>query len=46
MDSDLPVVFEILGEVDSCHTAFADLPLKTVAVSEGGREPGGDLGHI
>ncbi len=33
-----PVVFQVLGEVDCGHTAFAEVAFDFVAVSEGGRE--------
>jgi hypothetical protein len=38
-------VFESVGEVDGRHPAFAEAAFDLVAVGEGGREPGGDLGH-
>ena len=40
------VVLQILSEVDGRHATGADLFLDGVAVGEGGREPGGELGHI
>jgi len=38
-------VLEVLGEVDGRHAAFAEVAFDPVAVREGGREPGRDLGH-
>ena len=34
-----------LREMDDAHAAVAQFPFDRVAVGEGGREPGGDLGH-
>jgi hypothetical protein len=42
---DRAVVFEIVGKVDRSHATFAQMALDPVAVGEGGREPGGVLGH-
>ena len=42
----LPVVFQILGEGHGRHAAFAEVGLDAVAVGEGGRELGGDLGQF
>ncbi len=39
------LVLEILGTVHRSHAPSADFPLNGIAVGEGGREPGGDLGH-
>ena len=39
-------VFDVVGEVDRSHAAFAKVAFDPVAVSQGGREPGGDFGHI
>ncbi len=44
-DGDRAVVLQIVSEVDVRHAAFAQVAFNLVAVSEGGREPGGDLGH-
>ncbi len=41
----LALVLQVLGEVDRRHTAGAEFPLDFVAVGEGGREAGVDLGH-
>ena len=41
----LPLVLEVLGQVYGGHATFAEVALDLVAVREGGREPGGDLGH-
>ncbi len=38
------IVLEVFGEVHRGHAAFAEVAFDLVAVSEGGREPGGDLG--
>ena len=40
LDGDLPVVAEIVREVDRCHAAGPELALEAVATGEGGREPG------
>ena len=40
-----PVVPDILGQVDRGHTPGADLPVKAVAVGQGGLEPAEELGH-
>ena len=40
-DGDLAVVLEVVGQIDVCHAAFAQVPLDLVAVGEGGREAGG-----
>ena len=45
LDRDLPLVAQVLREVDSRHAATAEFAFNGVAVSEGGREPGGNLGH-
>ncbi len=45
LDRHLALVLEVLGEVDRRHAAFAEVALDLVAVREGGREAGGDLGH-
>ena len=42
---DLAVVLQIVGEADVRHATFAQVAFDLVAVGEGGREPGGDLGH-
>ena len=38
LDGDLAMVFEVVGEVDRGHSPAAQLPLKAVAVGEGGLE--------
>ncbi len=38
-------MLEVLGQIDGRHAAFAQMAFDLVAVGEGGREPGGDLGH-
>ena len=35
-----------LGQINGRHAAFAEMAFDPVSVREGGREPGGDLGHI
>jgi hypothetical protein len=37
-DSDLPLVFQILGEINNYHAATAEFPLDGVAGGEGGFE--------
>ena len=34
-----PMVLQILGQVDRCHPALAQLPIDTIAVREGGSQP-------
>ncbi len=41
----LAFVLQVLGEVDGGHAARTEFPLDFVAVGEGGREAGADLGH-
>ena len=43
LDRDLPVVAEVVREMHRRHPALADLPLKAVAVGEGGGEGGEGL---
>ncbi len=45
LDGDLALVLQVLGEIHGRHAAFAEVAFDLVAVGEGGREPGGDLGH-
>ncbi len=45
LDRDLALVLQVLSEVHGRHAAFAQVAFDLVAVSEGGRESGGDLGH-
>ncbi len=45
LDGDLALVLQVLGDIDGRHAAFAQVAFDLVAVSEGGREPGGVLGH-
>jgi hypothetical protein len=40
LDGDSSAVLQVLGEVDGCHAARAELPLDPVAVGEGRRETG------
>jgi len=40
-----PIVLQVLSQVHRRHAAFAQVALDPVAVGQGGREPGGDLGH-
>ncbi len=40
------LVLEVVGEINGRHPAFAQVAFEPVTVREGGREPGGDLGHI
>ncbi len=44
LDRHLAVVLEILSQVDVRHATFAQVAFDLVAIREGGREPGGDLG--
>ncbi len=44
-DGDLAVVLDVVGQIDVCHAAFAQVALDPVAVGQGGGEPGGDLGQ-
>ncbi len=45
LDGDFALVFEVLGEVDGRHAAFAEVAFDLVTIGEGGGEAGGDLGH-
>ena len=45
LDGHLALVLEVLGKVDGGHAALAKVAFDLVAVGQGGREPGGDLGH-
>ena len=38
-------MFEVLSKVDGRHATLAEVAFELVAISEGGREPGGDFGH-
>ena len=44
-DGDFALVLQVLSEVDGRHASFAEVALDFVAIGEGGREAGGDLGH-
>ncbi len=44
-DGDLAVVLQIVGQIHRRHAAFAQVAFDFVAVGEGSRELGGDLGH-
>ncbi len=45
LEGNLAIVFEVFGEIDGRHPAFTEAALDPVAIGEGSREPGGDLGH-
>ncbi len=45
LERDPAVVPQVLGQVDRCHAALAELPLDAVAIGEGGRQPFGDGTH-
>ncbi len=38
-------MLDVVGQIDVRHATFAQVAFDFVAVREGGREPGGDLGH-
>jgi hypothetical protein len=38
-------VLEVFGQVDGRHPALTEAALDPVAICEGSREPGGDVGH-
>ena len=44
LECHLAAVFQVLGEIDRGHAARANFFLDGIAVGEGGREPGGDVG--
>ncbi len=35
-DGDLPVVLDVVGQIDVCHATFAQVTLDPVAVGKGG----------
>jgi hypothetical protein len=45
LDRDLPVVLEVLGEVDRRHAALAQLALDRIAIGERQTEPVLEIGH-
>ena len=45
LERDIPVVLEVLREIDRGHAAGAELALDAVAVREGRGEAGRDVGH-
>ncbi len=45
LDRDFAMMLDIFSEIDGGHAAGAEFALDGVAVGEGGREAGGDLGH-
>ena len=42
LDRDLPVVLQVLGEIDRGHASRPELALDAVAAGEGGGETAGD----
>jgi hypothetical protein len=45
LQGDLPVVLEVLGEIDGGHAALPELALEAIAVVKGGLQLGERLGH-
>jgi hypothetical protein len=45
LDRHLAIVAYIVGQIDGGHPALAQLALDAVAVGQGGREAGGNVGH-
>ncbi len=45
-DGDMPIVFEVTGQVHRGHTTGAEFFFDLVFVGEGGGEAGEDIGHV